>query len=895
MPINKGGDYLKYAYTKLLSVVCIVLLVFSSAGTSLVIAAGNDTGKTITAKTANEKQTLKTISIGLPDLIPVETATHYGNVTSDVNESFSSYFRIYKLDDNSNYIQIATYSYKPDLKGYSSLNQGSQVEPNGQYTVLASISMAGNSRLIHEVRVMTGQEIVALSAENPFTFSNNLKKLTFDFSNITSAVTSYQGDLYMKDDENQTLPISYSKYDPTGEEMYVSPGNYSGFIALDAESKTVIKIPDFEIKEDKVITFSSNDLASVQVKYNNGTLPIFGFYKKFYNQLFSKIDVSKATYSDFRFGVGLIDQNETLWSYMLSKDNLVISEDTVLDFSYEIEGEITFAGLINLDESLNELFIQYSLKAGEYNVQQINRTATADAIVDPVDSNDGQPAVYYNGINNQENVVDVNYKIIDSEGNEVYSGSDKSTGNLDIVIEDTLLDGEYTIELTIPTGPEKSLKLTKDLVIYHADFGGNEDDTSDGGNTSGRDNTSGGDNTSGENNSSAGGSSSGGNNGSTGGSSSAGGGSVTPPSGTTNVDVDAIKSQLSNTSTSEVEVKVSEITSATPKVQVPVSNEALEQLATSNKDLAIQSGDVAITIPNEVLDQIVKSANKDVTFNVSLVSSNVPGDGESLSDVYEFTITSGDKTISTFEKSIVITLPVSSDVKDGKNVAAYYINEETNALEFVISKYENGVVTFKTSHFSKYVVVENSKTFKDVPENQWAKKYIDSLASKGIVSGKSADNFAPNDTITRAQFALILTKILNLPITEYEGRFKDIPVSMDWAFGGIEAANRAGIVSGSNGNFMPYKNITREQMATMIVRALEYVDPSIVEGVKNEVKFADANTIQDYAKQPVAIVSGLGIVGGRTVNGKQLFAPAENATRAQAATMLYNMLDRLAE
>lgn len=377
-----------------------------------------------------------------------------------------------------------------------------------------------------------------------------------------------------------------------------------------------------------------------------------------------------------------------------------------------------------------------------------------------------------------------------------------------------------------------------------------------------------------------------------------GGGSVvTPPAGeVTDVDLETIQSQLGDSSKKEVEVKAKEMSAQAPNVQVSVAKQALEQVAGANKNFVIQSGDVKIAVPAEVLSQIAKSATKEVTFNVSLVKdSKVPGNGETLSDVYEFTITTGDKTISAFETPIVITLPVTSKVKDADKVAAYYINEKTKELEFVISKYENGAVTFKTNHFSQFVVVENNKTFKDVPTNQWAKQYIDSLAAKQIVNGKTADTFAPNDSITRSQFALILTRVLNLPTTEYEGKFSDVPESMDWAASEIEAANRAGIVTGSNGSFKPYQNITRQQMAAMIVRALEYVDPSIVEGVKNDVKYADAKSIHDYAKEPVSIVSGLGIVSGRTENGKQLFAPTENATRAQAAKMLYNMLDYLAE
>ncbi|MDM5333122.1 carboxypeptidase regulatory-like domain-containing protein [Ureibacillus composti] len=381
-----------------------------------------------------------------------------------------------------------------------------------------------------------------------------------------------------------------------------------------------------------------------------------------------------------------------------------------------------------------------------------------------------------------------------------------------------------------------------------------------------------------------------------GGSSGGGGkGGTSNPStkeSTSEVTEKDVKDQVSDATKTIVEVKANAISKENPTVDVAVGTEALQAVVKSGKSLIIKSGDVKVTVPTDVLKAIAKDATGKTNFTVKLVkNAKVPGNGSTLSDIYEFSITNGNTTVSNFAKPIVITVPVSNSVKDPNKVAAYYLNEETNELEFVISKYENGEVTFKTNHFSKFVVVENNKTFNDTT-NSWAKVYVESLASRNIVSGKSVDRFAPNDSITRAQFALILTNILNLPTEEYEGRFKDVPKSMDWAVYGIEAAARAGIVAGSNGKFNPNDKITRQQMATMIVRAIEYVDPTIIDGVQNDVKFADEASIYDYAKENVQIVAGLGIVKGREVGGQQLFAPKENATRAQAATMLYNLLEQ---
>ncbi|KAA0966896.1 hypothetical protein FQ087_11975 [Sporosarcina sp. ANT_H38] len=185
---------------------------------------------------------------------------------------------------------------------------------------------------------------------------------------------------------------------------------------------------------------------------------------------------------------------------------------------------------------------------------------------------------------------------------------------------------------------------------------------------------------------------------------------------------------------------------------------------------------------------------------------------------------------------------------------------------------------------------EEVVAFTDIA-NTWAKPYIESLASKQIVKGKTATTFAPNDKITRGQFAIILSRALELPKQDFQGTFSDVTKKMDWI--SFEAASRAGIIIVNDGKFRPNQPITRQQMATMIVRAIEYKDASVLEGVTNKVAFADAKDITAYAKTSVDLATGLGIIGGKVVNGKNVFEPKANATRAHASKMVYYMLEKL--
>lgn len=365
------------------------------------------------------------------------------------------------------------------------------------------------------------------------------------------------------------------------------------------------------------------------------------------------------------------------------------------------------------------------------------------------------------------------------------------------------------------------------------------------------------------------------------------------------VDDKKVADQVSDSKTSTVEVTVPAPTEAKPDVKAEVSATAFKAIANSSKPLVVNAGAIEVSVPSEVLKSISQATAGKVTFNVGLAKdAKVPGDGTTLSNVYEFSIQiekdGKASNVATFSKPVSVSIPVDAKVvKDSRKVAAYYVNEVKNTLEYVDGKYANGKVEFKTNHFSKFVVVENNKTFKDIQSGgiKWVKDYVEVLASKSIIHGKSEDTFAPSDQVTRAQFAQLLSRALDLPKQAYEGTFSDVTEKMDGSVLEIEAANRAGIVSGNNGKFQPNDLITRQQMAAMIIRAIEYKDASILEGVNSKVLFTDAAGIADYAKEYVGLAAELGIIGGKEVNGKNVFAPKENATRAHAAKMLYYLLE----
>ncbi len=108
--------------------------------------------------------------------------------------------------------------------------------------------------------------------------------------------------------------------------------------------------------------------------------------------------------------------------------------------------------------------------------------------------------------------------------------------------------------------------------------------------------------------------------------------------------------------------------------------------------------------------------------------------------------------------------------------------------------------------------------FSDVSDGQWHNKAVSTMAKLGIVKGRRADSFAPDASITRAEFAAICARFSTKPV-ENSGSFSDI--SGHWAENEIERAAAFGWISGyPDGTFHPDARITRAEAMTMINRVL---------------------------------------------------------------------------
>jgi len=188
--------------------------------------------------------------------------------------------------------------------------------------------------------------------------------------------------------------------------------------------------------------------------------------------------------------------------------------------------------------------------------------------------------------------------------------------------------------------------------------------------------------------------------------------------------------------------------------------------------------------------------------------------------------------------------------------------------------------------FSFTTVGLPTQTFDDI-QGHWAQHDIELMAGLGIAKGVGDNKFNPDGSVTRAEFVALLVRSLDVPVEPVsETSFKDVPPDA-WFAAEVEAAHKVGIAIGfEDGTFRPYAQVTREQIAAFIVRAMNWtVEEEEVDALLS--RFTDQAKISSWAKKEVAAAVQKGIVLGRPDG---TFDPQANATRAEAVVMLKRVL-----
>ena len=187
------------------------------------------------------------------------------------------------------------------------------------------------------------------------------------------------------------------------------------------------------------------------------------------------------------------------------------------------------------------------------------------------------------------------------------------------------------------------------------------------------------------------------------------------------------------------------------------------------------------------------------------------------------------------------------------------------------------------------LAADEALNFKDVPDGDWSAAYIYKLKFLGIIEGNKDNTFGYNKNVSRAEFLTMLIKILGQDSSDDTPCqvFNDVPMS-SWFFPYIDNAFKQGIIVREeyyHNYFNPKSNITRQEMAVMIVRALKG------EALASLAKNADSgfSDVSEY-RGHILIAKSYGIINGKTASS---FKPLEPALKQETAAVMVRLLDIL--
>ncbi|MDI4645867.1 S-layer homology domain-containing protein [Cohnella hashimotonis] len=239
-----------------------------------------------------------------------------------------------------------------------------------------------------------------------------------------------------------------------------------------------------------------------------------------------------------------------------------------------------------------------------------------------------------------------------------------------------------------------------------------------------------------------------------------------------------------------------------------------------------------------------------------------------------------DRKVGYIEDGKWTSIPLYAD--DAQGAAA---TKGTEKVAYAFVKGDNLIV--KTNHFTTYVSytiegaesggnMDMSKLFSDANAiSSWAYDSMKDAVERGFVQGSNG-KLNPKANLTRAEFAKLLVSVQELTATSGNaGSFKDVPETK-WYYTYVNAASHAGLVNGYNGYFQPNDAITREQLATVIVKALN------LKPATPAIPLSDMGNVSDWANADVQTVAASAFMQGQ--GGR--FDPKGPVTREMATVVL---------
>ena len=310
------------------------------------------------------------------------------------------------------------------------------------------------------------------------------------------------------------------------------------------------------------------------------------------------------------------------------------------------------------------------------------------------------------------------------------------------------------------------------------------------------------------------------------------------------------------------------------KVEAKIPAKAVDAAAEKGESVTLETPAGSIELPADMMKQF---AGKDISAEITVTPS---ADGSSTIAVINLSVKAGNETVTEPVKMVIdisrllvaegktplgdgtktiaqVTMPGIVAMVNGKIVPNAYVSGD----DLILAAATTGTLT----------LVDRSKTFADVSNENWAYNAVQFVAARGIFQGTSDTAFSADLLTTRGTVMTVLARLEGVDTTAAAGQ--------TWYDKGMSWAEDKGISDGTN----PEGNVTREQFAAMLYRLASAT--KVTSGSLD--KFSDAATVSDWAKDAMLWAVESGILSGK--DGSAL-DPTGLATRAEVSAMIMRFL-----
>lgn len=181
--------------------------------------------------------------------------------------------------------------------------------------------------------------------------------------------------------------------------------------------------------------------------------------------------------------------------------------------------------------------------------------------------------------------------------------------------------------------------------------------------------------------------------------------------------------------------------------------------------------------------------------------------------------------------------------------------------------------------------------YTDVPENAWYRAAVTYCYKNGLMDGLTSTAFAPGVKMNRAMLVTVLWRMAGKPVVNYAMPFTDVPGDT-WYTEAVRWAASEGIVTGVSATaFAPLKDVSREQLVTLIYRFEKQQGKMTDQGAAMGLAgYGDAGAVSEYAYSAFEWAVNAGVVkGSQGADGTMLLTPKATASRSQVAQILQNL------